>query len=96
MEPNQNRKKTLRAEIKYCKECKATCSLQFCHKKGCNMEESCFCYSNHESSALIKNYSREIQELSRQLELLMGRLETIEKQNHKHELRLQSSETHCG
>ncbi|KAF2368420.1 hypothetical protein FHG87_000810 [Trinorchestia longiramus] len=66
------------------------------------MEECCFCYFNYESSAIIENQSRKILELSRQLklsrrlELLAGRLETIEiqqKQNYEHELRLQSSET---
>ncbi|KAF2347328.1 hypothetical protein FHG87_021915 [Trinorchestia longiramus] len=60
--------------------------------RGCNIEECRFCYSNPESSALIGNQSRKIQELSRQLKLLTGRLETIKKQNHEHELKFQSSE----
>ncbi|KAF2359338.1 hypothetical protein FHG87_009909 [Trinorchestia longiramus] len=67
--------------------------------RGCNMEECCFCYSNHESSVLIENQSHKIQEFSFQFELLTGRLETTEiqqKQNCEHELRLQSSETHRG
>ncbi|KAF2363169.1 hypothetical protein FHG87_006077 [Trinorchestia longiramus] len=48
------------------------------------------------AEALIENQSRKIQELGRQLELLAGRLETIEKHNHEHELRLQYSDTHRG
>ncbi|KAF2354105.1 hypothetical protein FHG87_015141 [Trinorchestia longiramus] len=55
-----------------------------------------FPYSTHESSSLIELQSHKIQELSCQLELLTRRLEIIEKQNHKRELRLQSSETHRG
>ncbi|KAF2357258.1 hypothetical protein FHG87_011981 [Trinorchestia longiramus] len=61
------------------------------------MEKCRFCYSNHESAAIIETQSRKIQKLSRQLELLAGRLAAIktnQKQNYKQELRLQSSETH--
>ncbi|KAF2356575.1 hypothetical protein FHG87_012671 [Trinorchestia longiramus] len=75
------------------------------------MDQCRFCYSNHESTAIIENQSRKIQELGRQLELscqlelnrqieqLPGRLEAIEihqKQNYEYELRFQSSETHLG
>ncbi|KAF2354855.1 hypothetical protein FHG87_014392 [Trinorchestia longiramus] len=99
MESNQNTKKASKAKTKVCKECKATYSLQFFNMRGCNMEECRFCYSNHESSASIENQSLEIQELRCLLEMLAGRLETIDiqqKQNHEHELRLQTSETHHG
>ncbi|KAF2359336.1 hypothetical protein FHG87_009907 [Trinorchestia longiramus] len=67
--------------------------------RGCNMEECRFCYSNHESLALNENKSRKIQEFSFQFELLTGCLETTEiqqKQDRKHKLRLQFSETHRG
>ncbi|KAF2357910.1 hypothetical protein FHG87_011337 [Trinorchestia longiramus] len=109
MESNRNTENASKVKTKYYKECKATYSLQLFKIRGCNKERCCFCYSNHESSAIIENQSRKIQELSRQLELscqfefnrqielLAGRLATIEikqKQNYKHELRLQSSETH--
>ncbi|KAF2360166.1 hypothetical protein FHG87_009082 [Trinorchestia longiramus] len=66
------------------------------------MEECRFCYFKQESAAIIEKQSRTIQELSRQLELnrqidlLAGRLATIEtnqKQHYEHELRLQSPET---
>ncbi|KAF2356845.1 hypothetical protein FHG87_012395 [Trinorchestia longiramus] len=109
MESNQNTEKASKAKTKYRKDCKATYSLQLFNIGGCNMEECRFCYSNHESAAIIENQSRKIQELNRQLELsrqlefnsqielLAGRLATIEtnqNQNYKHELRHQSSETH--
>ncbi|KAF2352182.1 hypothetical protein FHG87_017062 [Trinorchestia longiramus] len=86
-------------------------SLQLFNIRDCCMEEFRFCYSIHESSAITENQSHKNQkvscqlELSRQLELngkielLAGRLKTIkiqQKQNYKHELRLQSSETHLG
>ncbi|KAF2351265.1 hypothetical protein FHG87_017978 [Trinorchestia longiramus] len=64
-----------------------------------NIEEYRFCVSFIESLAFIENQSLEIQELSRQLELLAGRLDTIEiqqKQTHEHELRLQTSEIRRG
>ncbi|KAF2343983.1 hypothetical protein FHG87_025261 [Trinorchestia longiramus] len=76
MESNQNTKKASKAKTRYCKECKATYSLQLNNIKGCNMEECRFCYSKQESAAIIKKQSctiekqsRTIQELSRQLEL---------------------------
>ncbi|KAF2368253.1 hypothetical protein FHG87_000991 [Trinorchestia longiramus] len=109
MESNKNTEKASKAITKYCQECKATYSLQLFTIRGCNTEECRFCFSNHESAAIIEIQSRKIQELSRQLELscqlefnrqielLAGRLATIEikqKQNYEHELRLQSSETH--
>ncbi|KAF2353062.1 hypothetical protein FHG87_016181 [Trinorchestia longiramus] len=114
MESNQNTEKASKAKTRYCKECKATYSLQFFNTRGCNMEKCRFCYSKQESAAIIEKQSRTIQELSRQLEfsrqlelsrhlefnrqieLLAGLLATIEtnqKQNYKHELRLQSPET---
>ncbi|KAF2356747.1 hypothetical protein FHG87_012500 [Trinorchestia longiramus] len=66
------------------------------------MDECRFCYFKQESAAITEKQSRTIQELSRQLELnrqidlLAGRLATIEtnqKQHYEHELRLQSPET---
>ncbi|KAF2347941.1 SGNH hydrolase-type esterase domain [Trinorchestia longiramus] len=107
-------KKSFKSEIRYCKECKATYSLQLFNIRGCNINKCRFCYSIQESAAIIEKQSRTIQELSRQLELscqlelsrhlefnrqielLAGRLATIEtnqKQNYEHELRLQSPET---
>ncbi|KAF2358621.1 hypothetical protein FHG87_010629 [Trinorchestia longiramus] len=69
MESNPNTGKATEAKTRYCKQCRATYSLQLFNIRGCNMEECRFCYSNHESVAIIKNQSRKIQELSRQLEL---------------------------
>ncbi|KAF2351052.1 hypothetical protein FHG87_018194 [Trinorchestia longiramus] len=114
MESNQNTEKATKAKTRYCKECKATYSLQLFNIRGCNMDECRFCYFKQESAAIIEKQSRAIQELSRQLELdrqlelsrhrelnrqidlLAGRLATIEtnqKQHYEHELRLQSPET---
>ncbi|KAF2343808.1 hypothetical protein FHG87_025436 [Trinorchestia longiramus] len=114
MESNQNTEKATKTKTRYCKECKATYSLQLFTRRGCNMDECRFCYFKQESAAIIEKQSRTIQELSRQLELnrqlelshhlelnrqidlLAGRLATIEtnqKQHYKHEPRLQSPET---
>ncbi|KAF2344797.1 hypothetical protein FHG87_024447 [Trinorchestia longiramus] len=108
MESNQNTEKATKAKTRYCKECKATYSLQLFNIRGCNMDECRFCYFEQESAAIIEKQSRTIQELSRQLELnrqlelsrqidlLAGCLATIEtnqKQHYEHELRLQSPET---
>ncbi|KAF2359351.1 hypothetical protein FHG87_009886 [Trinorchestia longiramus] len=108
MESSQNTEKASKAKTRYCKECKATYSLQLFNIRDCNMEECRFCYSKQESAAVIEKKSRTIQELShqlklgrhlefnRQIKLLTGRLATIEtnqKQNYEHELRLQSPET---
>ncbi|KAF2346360.1 hypothetical protein FHG87_022884 [Trinorchestia longiramus] len=51
--------------MKYCEKWKATYSSQLFRIRGCNMEECRFCYSNHESAAIVENQSRKIQELSR-------------------------------
>ncbi|KAF2346487.1 hypothetical protein FHG87_022758, partial [Trinorchestia longiramus] len=69
MESNQNTEKATKAETRYCKECKATDSLQLFNIRGCNMDECRFCYFKQESAAIIEKQSRTIQELSRQLEL---------------------------
>ncbi|KAF2349103.1 hypothetical protein FHG87_020139 [Trinorchestia longiramus] len=69
MESNQNAEKAPKAKIRYCKECKATYSLQLFNIRSYNMEECRFCYSKQESAAIIENQSRTIQELGRQLEL---------------------------
>ncbi|KAF2357264.1 hypothetical protein FHG87_011979 [Trinorchestia longiramus] len=69
MESNQNTEKATKAKTRYCKECKATYSLQLFNIRGCNMDESRFCYFKPESAAIIEKQSRTIQELSRQLEL---------------------------
>ncbi|KAF2345901.1 hypothetical protein FHG87_023341 [Trinorchestia longiramus] len=61
--------KAIKAKTRYCKECKATYSLQLFNIKGCNMDEYCFCYFKQESAAIIEKQSRTVQELSRQLEL---------------------------
>ncbi|KAF2344967.1 Endonuclease/exonuclease/phosphatase, partial [Trinorchestia longiramus] len=69
MESNQNTKKATKAKTRYCKECKASYSLQLFNIRGCNMDECRFCYYKQESAAIIEKQSRTIQELSRQLEL---------------------------
>ncbi|KAF2343945.1 hypothetical protein FHG87_025299 [Trinorchestia longiramus] len=69
MEYNQNTEKATKAKTRYCKECKATYSLQLFNIRGCNMDECRFCYFKQESAAIIGKQSRTIQELSCQLEL---------------------------
>ncbi|KAF2348937.1 hypothetical protein FHG87_020307 [Trinorchestia longiramus] len=69
MESNQNTEKATKPKTRYCKECKATYSLQLFDIRGCNMDECRFCYFKQESAAIIEKQSRTIQELSRQLEL---------------------------
>ncbi|KAF2362038.1 hypothetical protein FHG87_007202 [Trinorchestia longiramus] len=69
MESNQNTEKATKAKTRYCKECKATYSLQPFNIRGCNMDECRFCYFKQESVAIIEKQLRTIQELSRQLEL---------------------------
>ncbi|KAF2343598.1 hypothetical protein FHG87_025646, partial [Trinorchestia longiramus] len=69
MESNQNTEKATKAKTRYCKECKASYSLQLFNTRGCNMDECRFCYFKQESAAIIEKQSRTIQELSRQLEL---------------------------
>ncbi|KAF2346351.1 hypothetical protein FHG87_022891 [Trinorchestia longiramus] len=95
IEPTQNTEQVSKATLKYCKECQARYSLQFFNVRD-SIEEDCrFFYVIHESSTLIENQSRKMQELSLQLKLLAGRLKTI-KQNHQLELRLQSMEAYRG
>ncbi|KAF2364605.1 hypothetical protein FHG87_004644 [Trinorchestia longiramus] len=69
MESNQNTEKATKAKTRYCKERKASYSLQLFNIRGCNMDECRFCYFKQESAAIIEKQSRTIQELSRQLEL---------------------------
>ncbi|KAF2345385.1 hypothetical protein FHG87_023858 [Trinorchestia longiramus] len=42
MESNQNTEKASKAQTRYCKECKATYSLQLFNIRGCSMEECLF------------------------------------------------------
>ncbi|KAF2347848.1 hypothetical protein FHG87_021395 [Trinorchestia longiramus] len=69
MESNQNTKKATKGKTRYCKECKASYSLQHFNIRCCNMDECHFCYFKQESAVIIEKQSRTIQELSRQLEL---------------------------
>ncbi|KAF2352851.1 SGNH hydrolase-type esterase domain [Trinorchestia longiramus] len=69
MESNQNTEKVTKAKTRYCKECKATYSLQLLNIRGCNMDECRFCYFKQESAAIFEKQSRTIQEISSQLEL---------------------------
>ncbi|KAF2361426.1 Reverse transcriptase domain, partial [Trinorchestia longiramus] len=55
MESNQNTEKAAEATTRYCKECKATYSLQLFNIRGCNMDECHFCYFKQESAAIIEN-----------------------------------------
>ncbi|KAF2363514.1 hypothetical protein FHG87_005730 [Trinorchestia longiramus] len=87
LQANQNTKHAFNAKIIYCKGCKVRFIMQFFHIRCCNMDECRFYYASHESS-------HEIKELRRQLTQLAGRLEAIEKVNHKLTPQLQPPQTY--
>ncbi|KAF2348153.1 hypothetical protein FHG87_021091 [Trinorchestia longiramus] len=61
MESNQNTEKATKTKTRYCKECKASYSLQLFNIRGCNMDECRFCYYKQESAAIIEKQSRTIE-----------------------------------